>query len=64
MDIKVKNPQKYKFSLVKKDKDTNEAMNGVKFKLKVVDTSSSTRVTLKDANTFKEINTDALETKM
>lgn len=39
-------------------------MNGVKFKLKVVDTSSSTRVTLKDANTFKEINTDALETKM
>ena len=63
LDIKVKNPQKYKFSLVKKDKDTNEAMNGVKFKLKVVDTSSSTRVTLKDANTFKEINTDALETK-
>ena len=52
MDIKVKNPQKYKFSLVKKDKDTNEAMNGVKFKLKVVDTSSSSRVTLKDANTF------------
>ena len=63
LDIKVKNPQKYKFSLVKKDKDTNEAMNGVKFKLKVVDTSSSTRATLKDANTFKEINTDALETK-
>ena len=55
------NSQKYNFSLIKTDKDTKKAMNGVKFSLNVTDTSGK-KVKLKNVNTLEEINTKELET--
>ena len=63
LDIKVKNPQKISFSLVKKDKDTNKAMNGVKFKLGVLDTANNKKVDIRDVNTLNVIDTNNLVTK-
>ena len=61
LNYNVINTQKYNFSLIKTDKDTKKAMNGVKFSLSVTDTSGK-KVKLKNANTLEEINTKELET--
>ena len=62
LDIKIKNPQKYKFTLQKIDKDTKEEMNGVHFDLTVTD-SDNKPVTLKKADTLNPISTTDLITE-
>ena len=61
LDIFVKNPEKYNFNLIKIDSSTKEKLNNVKFSLTVYEGKNV--VKLKDANTFKEINTNELVTK-
>ena len=62
LNVFIKDPEFYNFELIKKDKDTNERMNGVKFKLTVVDQNNK-KVNLKDAETLENLVQDTLETK-
>ena len=62
LDFSIKNPQKYKFSLQKIDKDTKEAMNGVHFDLTVTD-GDNKPVILRNANTLATISTEDLITQ-
>ena len=62
LNVFIKDPEFYNFELIKKDKDTNERMNGVKFKLTVFDEKGK-KVNLKDAETLENLVHDAIETK-
>ena len=60
--LTVLDPQKYSLSILKQDKDTKEAMNGVTFDVTVKDEQNN-EVTLKDANTMQAKNLKGLTTK-
>ena len=62
LNVFIKDPEFYNFELIKKDKDTNERMNGVKFKLTVFDEEGK-KVNLKDAETLENLVQDTIETK-
>ena len=62
LNVFIKDPEFYNFELIKKDKDTNERMNGVKFKLTVFDEKGK-KVNLKDAETLENLVNDTIETK-
>ena len=62
LNVYIKNPEYYNFELIKKDKDTKEAMNGVEFTLRVYNQDDE-MVTLKDAETLEELVKDKLVTK-
>ena len=62
LNVYIKNPEYYNFELIKKDKDTKEAMNGVEFTLRVYNQDDE-MVTLKDAETLEELVKDRLVTK-
>ena len=62
LNVFIKDPEFYNFELIKKDKDTNERMNGVKFKLTVFDEKGK-KVNLKDAETLENLVHDTIETK-
>ena len=62
LNVFIKDPEFYNFELIKKDKDTNERMNGVKFKLTVFDEKGQ-KVNLKDAETLENLVHDTIETK-
>ncbi|HJJ10731.1 MAG TPA: SpaH/EbpB family LPXTG-anchored major pilin [Clostridiaceae bacterium] len=62
LNVFIKDPEFYNFELIKKDKDTNERMNGVKFKLTVFDEKGK-KVNLKDAETLENLVQDTIETK-
>ena len=62
LNVFIKDPEFYNFELIKKDKDTNERMNGVKFKLTVFDEKGK-KVNLKDAETLEKLVNDTIETK-
>ncbi|MBO5348734.1 MAG: Cna B-type domain-containing protein, partial [Clostridia bacterium] len=60
LNFAIKNPQKYNFSIIKKDKDTDERMNGIAFELTTYNNGEV--INLKDANTLQNINTTNLVT--
>ena len=61
LNIYVKNPEFYNFELIKKDKDTKQRLNGVKFNLTVY--NDNKKITLKDAETLEEIVNNPIVTQ-
>ncbi len=63
VEVKVLNPQKYNMILLKKDKDTNKAMNNVTFDITVFEEDETEKeIKLKDANTMQDKDLSRLTT--